>query len=74
MSESTLTTLVLRSQSIYLASPYSSPDRDIEEGRFKAVCMAAGRLIKCGYRIYSPIVHTSSRRVMSWWPPTTPLA
>jgi hypothetical protein len=43
---------------IYLASPYSHPDPRVEEARFEAVCMAAGRLMAQGHHIFSPIAHS----------------
>jgi hypothetical protein len=43
---------------IYLASPYSHDDPRVEEARFEAVCMAAGRLMARGHRVFSPIAHT----------------
>jgi hypothetical protein len=43
---------------IYLASPYSHPDPDVMEGRFKCVCVLAADLMRRGERIFSPIAHT----------------
>lgn len=45
---------------IYLASPYSSNNKEIEEQRFKAICKIAGELILKGYFIFSPIAHSHS--------------
>jgi nucleoside 2-deoxyribosyltransferase len=42
---------------IYLASPYSHPDPDIREQRFRAACQATVRLIAAGHVVFSPIVH-----------------
>lgn len=42
---------------MYLASPYSHHDAVVREARFQSACMAAGRLIKAGVCVYSPIVH-----------------
>jgi len=42
----------------YLACPYSHPDPDIREERFKAVNKVAAKLMKEGRIIYSPISHT----------------
>ncbi len=43
---------------IYLASPYSHPDRTIRVERFEAVCRVASELMKRGLYIFSPIAHT----------------
>ncbi len=43
---------------IYLASPYSHPDSEIRELRFKAACYAAANLILQGYQVFSPIAHS----------------
>lgn len=43
---------------IYLASPYSHPDPEVREKRFRDVCHAAGRLMRLGLHIYSPIAHS----------------
>jgi len=43
---------------IYLASPYSDPDPNVQERRFVEVCRAAGRLMAAGHLIFSPIAHT----------------
>ena len=43
---------------IYLASPYSSDDTTIRDGRFEAVCREAAILMSEGVHIYSPIAHT----------------
>jgi hypothetical protein len=42
---------------IYLASPYSDKDPDVMEARFHAVCRFAGRLMREGQVVYSPIAH-----------------
>jgi len=42
---------------IYLASPYSHPDANIREQRFRAVCKAAARLMRNGGIVFSPIAH-----------------
>lgn len=42
---------------IYLASPYSHPDANIREQRFRDACIAAARLIRAGHVIFSPIAH-----------------
>lgn len=43
---------------IYLACPYNHPDKDIRHQRFIAVNKAAGKLMKEGYVVFSPISHT----------------
>ena len=42
---------------IYLASPYSHKNPDIQERRYEATCAATARLIKNGDCVFSPIVH-----------------
>ena len=54
----TMTVDKFRGMRIYVASQYSHPDLKVREGRFRAVCMAAGRLLKAGHLVYSPIAHT----------------
>lgn len=43
---------------IYLATPYSHPDAEIREQRFRAVNLAAGQLMRAGHNVYSPISHS----------------
>lgn len=43
---------------IYLASPYSHEDHVVECLRFQAACSAAGRLMREGHFIFSPIAHS----------------
>jgi len=43
---------------IYLASPYSHPDRQIQERRFQAVCQQAAEMMRRGELVFSPIAHT----------------
>ena len=43
---------------IYLASPYSHPDRTIEQLRYKAAARVTAKLITRGQIVYSPIVHS----------------
>ena len=43
---------------IYLASPYSHPDRTVEALRFGEVCRIAGVLMARGLIVFSPIAHT----------------
>lgn len=42
---------------IYLASPYSDPDPDVEEKRFQTVCVAGADLFMRGSFVFSPIAH-----------------
>jgi len=43
---------------IYLASPYTSDHEIIMEGRYYAALDATAELIKAGYNVFSPIVHS----------------
>lgn len=43
---------------IYLASPYSHPDPEVRQHRFMAACEWAGRLMKEGHTVFSPIAHS----------------
>jgi len=43
---------------VYLATPYSHPDAAVREERFRAVNVAAAKLMRNGMHIYSPISHT----------------
>lgn len=43
---------------IYLASPYSHPDPSVMQRRFEEICDVAGRLMRDGVHLYSPIAHT----------------
>jgi len=43
---------------IYLASPYTHPDRDVREIRFRAVCAFAAEMMRQGRHVFSPIAHT----------------
>lgn len=42
---------------IYLASPYYSPDAAVREERYRQACLATGKMLASGYKVYSPIVH-----------------
>ena len=42
---------------IYLASPYSHPDRAVRELRFREACRAAAKFMRCGQVVFSPIAH-----------------
>lgn len=42
---------------IYIASPYSDPDKKKMQERFEAVCRYAGACLKKGEIVFSPIAH-----------------
>jgi hypothetical protein len=46
------------SELIYLASPYSHPDKIIEQARFEIVCQVAAKMMAEGKYVLSPIAHT----------------
>jgi len=43
---------------IYLASPYSHPDPEVRDRRFRAVCKFAGELALRGLVVFCPIAHS----------------
>jgi len=43
---------------IYLASPYSHPDSDVQRSRFHQVCVVAAEMMGRGEQVFSPIAHT----------------
>lgn len=43
---------------IYLATPYSHPEKAVETLRFLKACEIAGSLMAAGVIVYSPIAHT----------------
>lgn len=43
---------------IYLASPYSHPDRAVRQERFEKVCIKAAEIMNEGYKVFCPIAHT----------------
>lgn len=45
------------SKLIYLASPYTHPDPDVQEQRYAEIAKAAAQFIKQGHCVYSPIAH-----------------
>jgi hypothetical protein len=47
----------MKPQISYLASPYSDPDPDVRHFFFLSAAYTAGRLIKRGLIVYSPIAH-----------------
>jgi hypothetical protein len=43
---------------IYLASPYSHPDPDVREARYRAACLATASLLRAGQLVFSPIAYS----------------
>lgn len=43
---------------IYLASPYSHPDPDVREQRYRDACRATAALLRAGLTVFSPIAHS----------------
>ena len=43
---------------VYLATPYTHTDPEIQEARFMAVNIKAGELMAQGVHVFSPISHT----------------
>lgn len=43
---------------IYLATPYSHPDKRVMEQRFSRACVLAAQLMLEGHIVFSPIAHT----------------
>lgn len=43
---------------IYLAAPYSHPNPDIREERFREVTRIAGEMMRHGTHVYSPLTHS----------------
>lgn len=43
---------------VYLAVPYTHPDKAVQQARFEAVNKMASRLMMQGLKIFSPISHT----------------
>ena len=50
---------------IYLATPYSNPDKAVRLARFEYACRIAGRLMAAGHVVFSPIAHTHPIAVRS---------
>ncbi len=48
----------MRRPLVYLACPYSHPDRAVRVSRFESVNKAAAQLMQQGHHVYSPISHT----------------
>lgn len=42
---------------IYLASPYTHPDEQVKKARFELVAFEAGKLLRQGRIVFSPILH-----------------
>lgn len=43
---------------IYLATPYSHPDKEIREKRYIHACQIAGKLMRQGEKVFCPIAHS----------------
>jgi hypothetical protein len=43
---------------IYLASPYSHPDSEVREARYRAACKKAAQYANKGIAVFAPIVHS----------------
>ena len=43
---------------IYLASPYTSEDKDEQRMRYYQACRAAAKLMEQGHVVFSPIAHS----------------
>lgn len=43
---------------IYLASPYSHPDQEVREARYRAACRKAAQYATKGIAVFAPIVHS----------------
>lgn len=50
--------LQVRKPLVYLACPYSHPDRAVRVARFESANHAAGELMRAGHHVYSPTSHT----------------
>lgn len=45
-----------KNESIYIASPYSHADKDIEKNRYETAVQFVAEMMNRGYVVYSPIV------------------
>lgn len=43
---------------IYLASPYTHPEREVRLARFNAACIKAAKMIAEGRLVFSPVCHS----------------
>lgn len=57
----------MKRQFIYLASPYSHPDANVRDARFKAACKKAAEYLAEGKCVFSPIAH--SHPMVEFLPP-----
>lgn len=48
----------MKTELVYLASPYTHPDPAVRERRHDIACRVAGRLMLKGRRVFSPIAHS----------------
>lgn len=51
----------------YLASPYTAPDAETREYRFKAACKSAARFMQQGLVVFSPIAHSHPIEIEGGW-------
>ena len=56
---------------VYLASPYSHPDKAVEVARFEQVCEIAARLMCDGTVVFCPIAHARPIKLTKNPPPDT---
>lgn len=49
---------------IYLASPFTHPDKDVERERFEAVAKCAARLMGEGELVFCPVTHSYPMHVL----------
>ena len=60
---------------IYLASPYTHPDKAVMQKRFEQVCKKAGKLMELGNKVFCPIAmghaisdnHPGMPTSLGWW-------
>ena len=53
---------------IYLASPYTHPNFNVELERFETICIVAARLMRDGVLVFSPIAHTHPISLLGYLP------
>ena len=54
------TNRILHYQMIYLAHPYRHDDKAVMATRYGEARLATQLLLKCGYTVYSPILHSAA--------------
>jgi len=57
-----------KTELVYLASPYTHEDKVVQRQRFHAVNRVAGRMLRDGIMVYSPISHTHQMAIDSELP------